>query len=389
MEGEGIFGNMDADFLASNGEGSFDDLGGFDPITGEMFETKKSEEKTGEEPELKKEIDFVEDSAEQSEDVEEQEEAEQQDEEETDENAPDSEESPSSPLTSLTSALREDGVLSSLSDEEFANIKSGGDLMNAIKKQIQQNELAGLNDDQKEYLKAMSLGIPDATYRQVKHSADQLAKIDPATLDGDDALDFRRQVLIQDFLSKGFDQEDAEKYAGRSIDLGEDVTDSKKALARLQAAESKKVTDAIAKAEADQKAAEEKYNTRINEIKTKVLGTKEILPNIKINEATQNKVFDLMTKTAGYDARNNPVNAVVKNMIEDQDYLIKLNYLHVLTDGFTNWSELTGTVGSSAVNKLDKALAAQDAKIKAGTAEKHSGPKGQGAAIINALDGFL
>lgn len=385
MGGEELFEGLGADFLASNEGTGFDDLPGFDPITGEVYGNEDPKEEPGEEAGLKKEIDFVDDTTE----TKEAEEAEQNDEEENNENAPDSEESPSSPLTSLTSALREDGVLSSLSDEEFANIKSGGDLMNAIKKQIQQNELAGLNDDQKEYLKAMSLGIPDATYRQVKHSADQLAKIDPATLEGDDALDFRRQVLIQDFLSKGFDQEDAEKYAGRSIDLGEDVMDSKKALARLQAAESKKVAEAIAKAEADQKAAEERYNTRVNEIKTKVLGTKEILPNIKINEDTKNKIFDLMTKTAGYDSRNNPVNAVVKNMIEDQDYLIKLNYLHVLTDGFKDWSQLTGPVGSSAVNKLDKALAAQDAKIKAGTAEKHSGPKGQGAAIINALDGFL
>ena len=389
MEGEGIFGNMDADFLASNGEGSFDDLGGFDPITGEMFETKKSEEKTGEEPELKKEIDFVEDSAEQSEDVEEQEEAEQQDEEETDENAPDSEESPSSPLTSLTSALREDGVLSSLSDEEIAEIKSGGDLLNVIRKQIEQNEYSDLTDDQKEYLKALRTGVPDAAYREVKQSADQLAKIDPATLEGDDALDFRKQILIQDFLTKGFDQEDAEKYAGRSIDLGEDLEDSKKALARLQAAEAKKAADMVANAEKSQKEAQENYNKKVNELKTKVMSTKEILPNVKINEATQNKIFDLMTKTAGYDSRNNPVNAVVKNMIEDQDYLVKLNYLHVLTDGLKDWSQLTGTVGSSAVNKLDKALAAQDAKLKSGASEKSSGKKGTQAAIINALDGLL
>jgi len=386
MEGEGLFEGLGADFLAANEEAGFDDLPGFDPITGEVFgNTEPKTEEPGDEAGLKKEIDFVEDSTE----TKEQEEAEQNDEEDFDENAPDSEESPSSPLTSLTSALREDGVLSSLTDEEMAEIKSGGDLLNAIKKQIQQNELAGLNDDQKEYLKAMSLGIPDATYRQVKQSADQLAKIDPATLEGDDALEFRKQVLIQDFLSKGFDQEDAEKYAGRSIDLGEDLVDSKKALARLQAAENKKAADMIAKAEADKQAAEERYNTRVNELKTKIFATKEILPNIKLNEETQNKVFDSMTKTAGYDSRNNPVNAVVKSMIEDQDYLVKVHYLHTLTDGFKDWSQLTGPVGSSAVNKLDKALAAQDAKIKAGTAEKHAGPKGQGAAIINALDGFL
>jgi len=136
------------------------------------------------------------------------------------------------------------------------------------------------------------------------------------------------------------------------------------------------------------KAAQENYNKRVNDIKLKVNATKEILPNIKINEATQGKIFDLMTKTAGYDKNNNPVNAVVKNMMEDQDYVIKLNYLHELTDGLKDFSSLTGTVGSSAVNKLDKALQAQDAKIKSGNSEKNSARK-KATGLLNALDGIL
>ena len=115
--------------------------------------------------------------------------------------------------------------------------------------------------------------------------------------------------------------------------------------------------------------------------------TKEILPNVKINESTQGKIFDLMTKTAGYDRNNNPVNAVVKNMMEDQEYLVKLNYLHVLTDGFKDFSSLTGTVGSSAVHKLDKALQAQDARLKSGTSEKQG--KKRASGLLNALDGIL
>ena len=377
MEGEDLFEGLDANFLEEGASEGTLDIPGFDATTGEVYGTEKEKE-PGEEPDLKKELSFV-----QSEDNEEEV---QSNEEDIDEDAPDSEESPSSPLTSLTSALREDGVLSSLSDEELKEIKSGSDLIKVIRKQIENNEYSDLNEDQKEYLKALRNGVPEDSYRQAQNSSKQLADISPYDLEGEDKLEFRRKVLTQDFIVKGFEQAEAEKYAERSIDLGEDVEDSKKALARLQKVEKDNLTRLSKEAEARNKQAQENYQKRLNELKTKVLGTNEVIPNIKVNEDTQNKVYDLMTKTAGYDRNNNPVSAVVKSMIEDQDYLVKLNYLHHLTDGFKSWDALTGPVSNSAVNKLDRALAAQDAKIKQGVSGK-SGKKSSG--LLGALDNII
>lgn len=385
MEGGELFEGMDASFLDSGEDAGFD--AGFNPITGEVYTDKPAEDVSGENPELKKELEFVnsEETTEVSEGSEEGSVVKEY--ENIDEETPDSEESPSSPLTSLTSALREDGVLSSLSDDELKNIKSGEDLINVIRKQIETNEYSDLNEDQQEYLKAMRSGVPEVEYRQTKKTVDQLNRLNPDDLESDDAENFRKQLLVQDFLNKGFDEEEADKYALRSIELGEDITDSKKALGRIKADEQKRLEQLSLDAENKQKQATEDYNKRVNDLKLKVNNTNEILPNIKINEATQGKIFDLMTKTAGYDRNNNPVNAVVKNMMEDQEYLVKLNYLHVLTDGFKDFGSLTGTVGSSAVHKLDKALQAQDARLKSGAAEKPG--KKRAAGLLNALDGIL
>jgi hypothetical protein len=377
MEGEDLFEGLDANFLEEGASEGTLDIPGFDAATGEVYGTEK-EKDPGEEPDLQKELSFV-----QSEDNEEEV---QSNEEDIDEDAPDSEESPSSPLTSLTSALREDGVLSSLSDEELKEIKSGSDLIKVIRKQIENNEYSDLSEDQKEYLKALRNGVPEDSYRQAQSSSKQLADISPYDLEGEDKLEFRRKVLTQDFLVKGFEQAEAEKYAERSIDLGEDVEDSKKALARLQKVEKDRLAKLSEEAEARNKEAQDNYQKKLNELKTKVLSTSEVIPNIKVNEETQNKVYDLMTKTAGYDRNNNPVSAVVKSMIEDQDYLVKLNYLHHLTDGFKSWDALTGPVSNSAVNKLDRALAAQDAKIKQGVSGK-SGKKSSG--LLGALDNII
>lgn len=397
MEGGELFEGMDASFfdgmvsnedLEVSEEVNSDNEPGFDPLTGEVYGEKDVKENKSEE-DLKKELDFVnnEEAPEAGEGLEEGSYVKEN--EDIDEDTPDSEESPSSPLTSLTSALREDGVLSSLSDEEIAEIKSGGDLMDVIRKQIEKNEYSDLSDDQQEYLKAIRAGVPDEDYRQAKRTVDQISKIEPSSLEEEGAEEFRKQILVQDFLSKGFDQEDADKYASRSVDLGEDIEDSKKALTRLKATEEQKLSQLTLDAESKREKAEEDYNKKVNDLKLKVNNTKEVLPGVKINESTQGRIFENMTKTAGYDKNNNPVNAVVKNMIENQDYLIKLNYLHVLTDGLKDFSSLTGTVGSSAVNKLDKALQAQDAKMKSGSSHKGSNKKQEASGLINALDNIL
>lgn len=385
MEGGELFEGMDASFLDSGEDAGFD--AGFDPITGEVYTDKPAKDVSGENPELKKELEFVnnEETTEANEGLEEGSTVEGY--EDIDEETPDSEESPSSPLTSLTSALREDGVLSSLSEDEVKDIKSGEDLIKVLRKQIEDNEYSDLSLDQQEYLKALRSGVPDATYREVKSTVTKLNELRPEQLESDDAEEFRKQVLVKDFMTKGFDQAEAEKYALRSVELGEDIEDSKKALGRIKATEETRLRQLSADAEHRQKQVTEDYNKRVNELKLKVDNTNEILPNVKINESTQGKIFDLMTKTAGYDRNNNPVNAVVKNMMEDQEYLVKLNYLHVLTDGFKDFSSLTGTVGSSAVHKLDKALQAQDARLKSGASEKQGKKKASG--LLNALDGIL
>jgi hypothetical protein len=385
MEGEELFEGLDASFLDSGEDAGFDT--GFDPITGEVYTDKPAKDVSGENPELKKELEFVnnEETTEANEGSEEGSTVEGY--EDIDEETPDSEESPSSPLTSLTSALREDGVLSSLSEDEVKDIKSGKDLIKVLRKQIEDNEYSDLSEDQQEYLKALRTGVPDNAYREAKNTVTRLNELNPEQLESDSAENFRRQVLVRDFVNKGFDEAEAEKYAARSAELGEDIEDSKKALERLKDTEAQRLKLLSSQAEQKQKTATEDYNRRVNDLKLKVDNTKEILPNVKINENTQGKVFDLMTKTAGYDRNNNPVNAVVKNMMEDQEYLVKLNYLHVLTDGFKDFSSLTGTVGSSAVHKLDKALQAQDARLKSGASEKQG--KKRASGLLSALDGIL
>ena len=322
MEGEDLFEGVDLDFLAGSEEpveaSKSPEEGGTVDTADIAEQDGQKVEKPDADAELGFELDYIANLDEHGDVVEGEEDKEIDEGKRT----PESKGLSSSPLTSLTSALHEEGVLSSLSEEELAEIKSGEDLIEAVRGQIRQNEYSDLTDDQKEYLEALRSGVPDANYRQAKQSADMYSKIEESSLEADDAENFRKSLIVNDFLAKGFSQDDADKYAQRSLDLGEDIGDAKSALNRLQKSEQENISKMSAQAKAQQKAAEEAQGQRINDLKQKVNSSNEIVPGVKFNQQTKDKVFDLMTSTAGFDSNNAPMNAVVKEMVENPDYLI-------------------------------------------------------------------
>ena len=388
MEGEDLFEGVDLDFLAGSEEpveaSKSPEEGGTVDTADIAEQDGQKVEKPDADAELGFELDYIANLDEHGDVVEGEEDKEIDEGKRT----PESKGLSSSPLTSLTSALHEEGVLSSLSEEELAEIKSGEDLIEAVRGQIRQNEYSDLTDDKKEYLEALRSGVPDANYRQAKQSADMYSKIEESSLEADDAENFRKSLIVNDFLAKGFSQDDADKYAQRSLDLGEDIGDAKSALNRLQKSEQENISKMSAQAKAQQKAAEEAQGQRINDLKQKVNSSNEIVPGVKFNQQTKDKVFDLMTSTAGFDSNNAPMNAVVKEMVENPDYLVKMFYLHHVTDGLTDWSKINSAAKRNAVNKLDESLKAQDARIRTGAdTTKTSDPGTSG--VLDAIKGFL
>lgn len=281
---------------------------------------------------------------------------------------------PSTPLSSLVSTLVDEGVLPSLDEEELGEIKSAADLISVINKQIKSNEYADLTEDQKEYLTALRSGVPNETYKQQKNIEAQYDNIQESNIEAEDSLELRKILIKQDFLIKGYDEATATKYSERSVNLGEDVEDAKGALKRLQEYQKNVTSNLIKEAEESKKEQERKANEKLDNIKNKIKSTEEILPSMKINTKSKDKVYELLTKPAGQDSNGNPVNAIVNSMINDQEYLIKLAYLHHITEGMTKWDKVISSAKSAAVNKLDEQLKKQEFARQ--TADTNSGATG-------------
>lgn len=255
--------------------------------------------------------------------------------------------------SSLASALAEEGVISTLDNVE--KVKSVEDLFNIIKEEIKKNELADLNEEQREYLKAVRSGVAPQVHSDYTSTLKQLDTISDKELE--DNVDLRKSLIVQDLINQGMNPEKADKIAQRSIDLNEDLEESKEALKSIKV-KAKEEYDNILKAQQqkilDAKAKEEQD---LKVLKDTLYKEQEIIPGIKINENVKQKVYEQMTKIVGKSKTGQPLNALTKAREDDPvSFTIKMHYLFNATDGFKNFDKILKSQKSKAVQDLEATL---------------------------------
>lgn len=292
-----------------------------------------------------------------------------------------------SPVTSLASSLFEEGVLASLSEEEVKNIKSGEDLINAVRKQIKQNEFSDLTEEQKDYLDAIRDGVSLEDFAKSKEAYESYNSITDEVIEDEENKDLRFQVIRNSFLLKGFSSEKAEKLAKRTFDAGDDLEEAKSALEELKSYEKEKIETIKSQKREEQQKLIKYQEESFNEIKNIVKTREEIIPGVKLNDEVKKSVEQLISKPFTKDKNGNTVNEVVGKMINDKEYFVKLHYLHHITEGFTKFDKLVNKAKSQAVKSLEEKLKLQDRKLSTGTQNPYNKAKNEG--LFKAIDKFL
>lgn len=256
-------------------------------------------------------------------------------------------------LNSLTSALVEEGVLSSLSKEELEEIKGTEDLLKAIAKQIKENEYSDLNKEQKEYLEAVRSGVNTREFLERKSVLEQYKAVTEEMINENENLQF--ELIKRSFLIKGFTDKEAIKYAKSAINTEDPVEEATNALNSLVAHEEKVLQETVEVEKAKKQAELEKEEQKIKELKSKVNSAADLIPGYKINSITKEKVFDSITSIVKTEGGNN-YNEVMDSYKNDLDYKLRLHALHVATKGFTDFSKFEKTTKTKAVSELKEKL---------------------------------
>lgn len=267
------------------------------------------------------------------------------------ENSDDSTSSQPSPYSSFAKALFEEGVLPSL-DLSQDKVESVEDLIQAMRKEIEVAKYANLTPTQKDYLKALENGIPEEEIKQVQKGIDTLKSITKEELSSNEAL--RKELILADFKSKGYDEAKALKLTQRSIDIGEDENDALDALNSLKEAQAQEFQKSLQQKELDRLAREKESTDNLLKFKQLIEDTKEIIPGVKINNKIAEKIFEQATKPVFKLPNGQMVNEVVKAQVENpMEFQMKVNYLFYITKGFTDFSKIATSQKTKATQELD------------------------------------
>ena len=260
-----------------------------------------------------------------------------------------------SPLSSLANALVEEGVLTSLKEDELKTLKSAEDFKELFEKEIN----ARLDEKTKRVEEALSVGIqPDEIKKneQVVTYLNNLTE-DIISKESETATQLRTNLIVQDYMNKGFSQERAIKEANKSISAGTDIEDAVEALESNKEYFNKQYSDLINNAKKAEDEVKQKFIKRDTDVKENILNNEKVFEDMNINQDLRKKALDNIQKPVYTDEHGNKFSAIQKYERENPvDFLSKVALLYTITDGFTNIEKIAGNVKSKVKSKAFKEL---------------------------------
>lgn len=237
--------------------------------------------------------------------------------------------------SSIATACKEEGIFPDLDDESLKEIKDAEGFKKAMNKQVQ----AMLDEKQRRISEALDYGVEPDEVQRYERVIDYLDGISEESIkdEGDKGIALRRQLIFNDYLNRGFSKERAQRYTQRAFDQGTDIEDAIEAKNSNKEYFSTQYSKLVeeAKEQAEEEAREEKR--KAESIRNSILETEEPFEGIKLDKATRQRVFDLISKPVYKDKDGSMYTALQKAQRDDEEgFIKKLGYMYVLTDGFKN-----------------------------------------------------
>lgn len=279
-----------------------------------------------------------------------------------------SEEDGASPETnfysSIASALKEEGVFPDLEDNDIDGIKEPEDFRDLIERQIQ----AGLDEAQKRIYSALNAGVEPSEINKYENTLKILDSITDERLEDESSTgeNLRRQLLMQDFLNRGYSQERAVKMTEKMFASGEDIEEAKQALLSNKEFYQKGYSQLLKDAKEREEQEKRELRKQNEQLKKDILNGSKVFGSVDLDKSTRQKVYDNIAKPVYKDPETGEMyTAIQKYRLEhENDFIRNVGLLFTLTDGFTNLDKL---VSPSAKKEVKKKLRDLEHSLKGGT----------------------
>ena len=232
-------------------------------------------------------------------------------------------------LTTFYSGVSDIFKDSDIFSGEIGEIKSQEDLTAAMEAEVNSR----LTERQRQISELAGEGVDISTMNRLNQGLGTLNKI--STEQVNTQVELQRDLIVGDFIERGFSQEDSIKNYDMINKNGTAGEEAAKALeirkgTFVSAIEKVKV-DAKASRQADIDASQKQLTDL-----TAALQSKEVLGR-KVGEATIAKLQGLVSTPVAQTSTGESINAIMKYRQDNPvDFEHKLSYLFLITDGFKN-----------------------------------------------------
>lgn len=270
------------------------------------------------------------------------------------------------PYSSFAKALHGDGLFQNLKQEEVDSIEDAEGFYDAIEAEVN----ARLDEKTRRISEAYEAGMPMDEIKEYETTIQRLNGISEEQLSekSEKAEKLRAALIRQDFLTRGFTKDRAEREVTRSINEGTDIKDAKEAAESLKEFYEKKYEGLVEAGKQEAEAEKKKAKEDAEKFKKAVLETDKIFGDIPVDRPTRQKAYELMTKTVKTTEDGDRLTAVQLYADEHPvEFQTMLGFIAAMTDGFTKMGNL---FNKSIDKKVRQNLANIEKKV---TRSSHQG----------------
>lgn len=240
--------------------------------------------------------------------------------------------SPNVFYSSIAGALKDEGVFPDLDDDTIKGIQGPEDFLELFEKAV----TSRMDERIRRVDEALGAGVAPDTVREYENTLQYLHSIDEnaLTAEGEEGDNLRRQILYNDFLSRGFSADRAKREVQKSFNAETEVDDARDALDSLIKQYEQKYSDIRndAKKRHDAYVAQQKKSAK--DFRKMVIDNEIVLGDQKLDKRTRQKVYDAVSKPVYKDPATGRLLTQVQKFQKEQplEFLKQLGLWFVLTN---------------------------------------------------------
>lgn len=252
--------------------------------------------------------------------------------------------SPNNFYSSIANALVEDGVTPDL---DVTKVKDAESLSDAIKDYIH----GRLDETQKRIDEALNNGVAPSEINFYENTIKSLESIKEDYIEEENNEEFRKKLIYQDLINKGFSKEDAQEELQEILDNGTDIKKAKKALVNMKDFYNRKYKEVLSDAKEAAAEEEKRQKEKVAQLKKDLLESKSVF-DLDLTKEDRQKAYDAITKPIWKDPETGNYYTAIQKYEKDnkEEFMKKLAVIYVKTNGFESLDSLI----KGKVNKESK-----------------------------------